>query len=132
MIMAINNIKLLSMKKIFINIGLIFGLFTVLFLSACKENIDPIVDELDFNRAFTPIGLTAQISNVTTVTLNWTAVKNVDHYVVEIYEGTDFAPASLVYTDDINSDITTLCICFACRRHTVFSKVKSRKFFGRC
>jgi len=95
------------MKRIFINIGIIPGLFTMLFLTACKEKIDPIVDELNFSRSFTPTGLTAQISKITTVTLNWTAVKNVDHYVVEIYQGTDFIPASSVYTADIAGDLTT-------------------------
>lgn len=105
--MAINNIKLSSMKKIFINIGLIPGLFTMLFLNACKDNIAPVVNELNFNRAFTPIGLTAQISNITTVTLNWTAEKNADHYVVEIYQGTAFVPASLVHTDEVAGDLTT-------------------------
>jgi hypothetical protein len=107
MIMAIKNIKLLSMKKIFKNIGLILGLFTMLFPIACKENIDPVVNELNFIRAFTPIGLTAQISNITTVTLNWTAEKNADHYVVEIYQGTAFVPASLVHTDEVAGDLTT-------------------------
>ncbi len=95
------------MKKIYINIGLILGLFTMLVLSGCKEKIDPVVEELEFTRAFTPIGLTALISNVTTVTLDWTTEKNVDHYVVEIYQGTDFVPASLVHTADVSGDLTT-------------------------
>jgi hypothetical protein len=107
MIMAINNIKLLSMKKIFINIGLIPGLFAMLLLNACKENIDPVVNELSFNRAFTPTGLSSQISNITTVTLSWTAVRNADHYVVEICQGTDFTSASLVHTANIAGNLTT-------------------------
>jgi hypothetical protein len=105
MIMAIRNIKSLSMKKLFINIGLITGLSSMLVLTACKENIEPVVSDLSFNRAFTPISLTALISNVTTVTLNWTAVINTDHYVLEIYQGTDFSAASLVRTDNISGDL---------------------------
>src|SRR5665647_1379587 len=85
MIMAINNNKLLTMKKIVINTGLILGLFAALSLNACKEEIDPIVEQLEFARAFTPTGLTAQISNITKVTLDWIAAKDIDHYVVEIY-----------------------------------------------
>ena len=107
MIMAINNSKLLTMKKILINIGLILGVFTVLSLNGCKEKIDPVVEELSFDRAFTPIGLTAQISNITTVTLNWIAEKNADHYVVEIYQGIEFVPAALVNTADVAGDLTT-------------------------
>jgi hypothetical protein len=95
------------MKKIFKNTGFIPGLFTMLSLIACKEYIEPVVKELDFNRAFTPIGLTALISNVTTVTLNWTAEKNADHYVVEIYQGTDFLPAKLVFAADVPGNLAT-------------------------
>ena len=103
------------MKKIFINTGLIPGLFTMLCFNACKEIIDPVVEELDFDRAFTPVGLNAQISKITTVTLNWIAEKNADHYVVEIYQGTDFIPASLIHTADVAGDIDNLFICFTCR-----------------
>ncbi len=95
------------MKKTLINTGLILGFFTVLFLNACKEEIDPIVEQLEFDRAFTPTGLTSQISNITTVTLTWIAAKDIDHYVVEIYQGTDFAPASLVHTADVPGGIVT-------------------------
>jgi hypothetical protein len=107
MIMATKTIKLSFMKKIFINIGLITGFFATIFLVACKEEITPVVKELNFSRAFTPIGLSAQISNITTVTLNWSADKNTDHYVVEIYQGTDFLPASLLFTANIGGDLTT-------------------------
>jgi hypothetical protein len=103
MIMVINNIKLLSMKKIFINSGLFIGLFTLCFLNACKEEIPPVVNELTFSRDFTPINLASIISNVTTVTLSWSPAKNSDHYVLEIYQGTDFAASSLIATADIST-----------------------------
>jgi hypothetical protein len=108
MIMAINKNKLLTMKKIYKNIPLIIGLFTFLFISSCKEEIDPIVEELDFSRAFMPVGLVAGISNVTTVTLNWSSVKNSDHYVLEIYQGIDFNAGSMVYTVEIPSSDETI------------------------
>jgi hypothetical protein len=107
MIMDIRNYKLLSMKKIFLNIGLIPGLFAMLILNACKDNITPVVDELTFDRAFTPIGLSAQISNITTVTLTWSEVKNTDHYIVEIYEGTDFTGTALLHTEEIAGDLNS-------------------------
>ncbi len=107
MIMAINSIKLLNMKKIYINTGLILGLFAMLLTGACKEQIDPVVSELEFSRAFIPVGLVAEISDVTTVTLNWSAATNTDHYVLEIYEGTLLVPGFMVYTVDIPSTTAT-------------------------
>jgi hypothetical protein len=95
------------MKKIFRNIGLIPVLFTMLCFNACKEIIDPVVEELDFKRAFTPVGLNAEISKITTVTLNWIAEKNADHYVMEIYQDTVFIPAALIHTADIAGNLTT-------------------------
>ena len=95
------------MKKIFVNIGLIPGLLVLFSLNACNEKIDPVVDELSFGRAFTPTELSAQISNITTVTLTWNAVKNVDHYVVEIYEGTDFVADKLIYSASVDPAATT-------------------------
>ena len=94
------------MKKIFINTVLILGLFVLSSLNACKEKIDPVVDELSFGRAFTPVEFSAQISNITTVTLSWSPVKNADHYVVEIYEGTDFVAGSLIYTVDLPAPLS--------------------------
>lgn len=89
-----------TMKKIFVNTILLIGLSVLFALNACKDDISPVIDELTYNRAFTPVGLKAQISNITTVTLSWTAVKNVDHYTVEIYTGTDFTEANMIYTMD--------------------------------
>ncbi|MHC1704213.1 MAG: DUF5123 domain-containing protein [Tenuifilaceae bacterium] len=89
------------MKNKLINTVLIIGFSALFVLTACKDDIDPIIEELTYDRAFTPIGLKAQISSVTTVTLTWTAVKDVDHYVVEIFQGTDFAQANLIHTTDV-------------------------------
>ncbi|MDF1559788.1 MAG: DUF5123 domain-containing protein [Bacteroidales bacterium] len=95
------------MKKTLRNIVFFIGAFSLLLFSACEEKIDPIIEELDFTRAFTPVGLTAQISNVTMVTLAWSEEKNVDHYLVEIYEGIAFAPASLLVTSEVEAGVTT-------------------------
>ncbi|MFZ2285488.1 MAG: DUF5123 domain-containing protein [Bacteroidales bacterium] len=75
------------MKKIIINTGLLAGLVSVLLFSSCKEEIDPVVEELEFNRTFSPVGINAIISNTTRVTIVWSSVKNTDHYLVEIYDG---------------------------------------------
>ena len=95
------------MKKIIANTGLILGLLILLTFNSCKKTIDPVISELSFVRAFTPGDFGAQISNITTVTLGWTPVKNADHYVVEIYEGTDFVTDKLVYTGNVDGAATT-------------------------
>lgn len=99
--MAINSVMQSTMKKKNIIFGLIPVLFSLLLLNGCKEEIDPIVEELDFDRAFTPVGIEAKISDVTRVTLTWSSVKNTDHYTVEICEGTDFATGVLVKTAEV-------------------------------
>ena len=99
-------INLLSMKKIVRNIAFVLGIFVLFFINAC-EDIEPVVEKLEFSRSFTPVGLSAQISNITTVTLTWTEVKDIDHYVVEIYEGTDFAEGSLVNSENIAAGLVT-------------------------
>src|SRR5450759_4710099 len=95
------------MKKIITNTGLILGLLVLLSLSSCTKKIDPVVDELSFSRVFTPTDFNAQISNITTVTLNWITVTNVDHYVVEIYQGTDFTTENLVATSNVDAAATS-------------------------
>jgi len=93
------------MEKRIKNTALFLAAFALLICSACDDKIPPIIEELDFDRAFTPVGLTARISNVTTVTLSWTAEKNTDHYLLEIYEGTVFAPSSLLLTEELAGDV---------------------------
>src|SRR5450759_4583976 len=95
------------MKKIITNTGLILGLLVLFSLNSCTEKIDPVVTELSFTRAFTPTELGFQISNITTVSLAWVAVKNVDHYVIEIYQGTDFVTSNLVTTSVVDSSSIT-------------------------
>lgn len=96
------------MKKIFINIGLFIGFSSMFLLNSCKEDIAPVVDQLSFSRAFTPVGLSSVISNVTTVTLSWSPVKNTDHYILETYKGTDFIESALIQTDTVPAPIGTV------------------------
>jgi len=98
--MAINPTKALSMKKIIIYTGLFAGLIASLVFSGCKEDIDPVVEELEFSRVFSPVGLEAVISNTRTVTLTWSSVKNAEKYLLEIYDG-ETAPANLVHSAEV-------------------------------
>jgi hypothetical protein len=110
MIMATNNIKLLLMKKILINLELIIGLFAVLTFTACKEDIDPIVTDLTFSRAFTPLDFNAQISNKTTAEFSWTALKAANHYVLEIYKGADVTTGTLIQTVNLDGTLVAYSV----------------------
>jgi hypothetical protein len=57
-------------------------LFSTILISCDGYNVD-LLNELDVTRVFSPIGLTAKVSNQTTVELNWTLRDDADHYVVE-------------------------------------------------
>lgn len=73
------------MKKLIKNIVYIIGVSSLVFI-ACKDDIAPIVEELNFNRVFTPTELTARIRNMTTVELNWAIRDDANSYVVEFSE----------------------------------------------
>lgn len=61
------------------------GLLFVFSAVACEDDIDPLVEEIAYERALTPVGLTARVSNVTTVTLRWTHVYHAEKYSVELH-----------------------------------------------
>lgn len=85
------------MKNIYINIGFFIGIIVLLGTNACKDNINPPLEELDFVRVFTPLELTAKISNQTTLELNWGFNKGISSYVVEISQDSlDFS--DIIYT----------------------------------
>lgn len=88
------------MNKILIYTGFFTGLIAMLLFTSCKEEIDPVVEELEFSRAFSPVGLEAVISNTTTVTLTWSSVKNAVKYMVEIWDGVT-GPLTLIHSAEV-------------------------------
>lgn len=66
-------------------IGLIIGVFSLLIV-ACEDKIDPIIEEIQFERVFTPLDVTARIRNMTTAEISWNLRDDADSYVVEISE----------------------------------------------
>ena len=72
------------MKNRFKNILLVLGLFSLTFVSC--EDRDPIIEELQFDRVFTPLDLQVRIRNNTTAELNWKLKEDAGSYVVEISE----------------------------------------------
>lgn len=89
------------------------GLLFVFSAVACEDDIDPLVEEIAYERALTPVGLTARVSNVTTVTLRWTHVYHAEKYSVELHAdsmkfenpvGTYETAASPLVIPDLNGD----------------------------
>ncbi len=70
-------------KNIFI--CMIAALLAFTFLQ-CDDDIDPLVEELDVDRVFSPIGLEARIRNMTTIELTWDLRDDAAQYVVEFSE----------------------------------------------
>lgn len=73
------------MKTKNIIIGMLGLLLSAAFYS-CEDQIDPVIEELDFNRVFAPTNLTARIRNQTTIELTWNIREDADQYVVEFSE----------------------------------------------
>ncbi|MFC5682736.1 DUF5123 domain-containing protein [Flavobacterium sp. MAHUQ-51] len=71
------------MKAKFIIKTFLVSLLMVGTLLSCTGYNEDIINELEVDRAFAPVQLTATVRTQTTVELNWTARENVDHYVVE-------------------------------------------------
>lgn len=65
------------------NLSLIGMLF---LLPACEDKIDPLIEEIRFERVFTPLDLKAQIRNKTTVELSWSIRGDAESYMIEISE----------------------------------------------
>jgi hypothetical protein len=72
------------MNRTFKYIRILLGLIVVLAINACEDDISPVIEELQYDRLFTPLDLEARISNQTTVSLNWKFNKGIDSYVLEI------------------------------------------------
>lgn len=71
--------------------------------AGCDDKIDPVVQELDLDRAFSPVGLEARIRNQTTVELNWDTRPDVKHYLVEI-SADDMQFTNIVRTLEVTPD----------------------------
>jgi hypothetical protein len=90
------------MNNLYFKTLLVFCSIGVLF-TACEDNIDPLVEEIELGRVLSPHGLQAFIRNETTIELNWTVRDEVDHYIVEFSEDSlEFT--SIIRTLTVQSD----------------------------
>ena len=91
------------MNKIFKNIGILLGIVALFAINACEDDITPVVDELEFDRVFTPLELEARISNQTIVSLSWGFNKGVESYELEISDDS-LTFANIIHTATVLPD----------------------------
>ena len=72
-----------SIKKYII--VLLGGLLTFV-VNGCKDDIDPLIAEIDTARPFAPVGLEARVRNQVDLELRWTANGDMDEYILEIFQ----------------------------------------------
>lgn len=72
------------MNTLYKKSGLIIVLLMAVFMHAC-EDVDPIIENIDFERAFTPLNIDVKVRNQINAEISWTIAQSIDHYVVEIY-----------------------------------------------
>ena len=76
------------MNKIYKSLILLLGIGTALV--ACRT-LDPLVEEIDYDRVLTPLKFEAEVvpSTGTDVVFSWQKMVNAEGYELEIYEQTD-------------------------------------------
>lgn len=75
-------------------------------LTSCGDVADEITS-IVYGRYFSPTDLTAKVRNRTNIEVSWTAVDNVDQYVVEVYQGSD-ETGTLVKTETVTENSYTV------------------------
>lgn len=96
--MVINNLNFMKNKHI--TLAIIIGLFSMIFVS-CEDNIPAVIDQLKFDRVFTPLNFQVRIRNMTTAELSWDERGDAQAYVVQ------FSEDSLVFDNIIRTDTIT-------------------------
>lgn len=86
----------------------IVGISVAIIAAGCTDDIDPEITSLEVSRLFSPVELQARIVNQTSVRLEWQAVKNAQHYNIEVhdnatenYTGTPFKTVTGVLIDQL-------------------------------
>ncbi len=75
---------------------LIFG------VNGCKDDIDPLITEINTVRPFAPVGLEARIRNQVDLELSWTANPDIDEYIIEIFQDSLQFAGDPVISDVVN------------------------------
>lgn len=90
----------------------------LLVVAGCESYNEPVLEDIEANRAFSPIELKANVRNQTSVELNWTVKNDIDHYIVEF--SADDAEFKTIYKT-VNVAPTELPVTIALEGETVYS-----------
>lgn len=90
------------MKNKYISNSFLIGLLSLAAFS-CDDLADPLVEELEVGRAFSPTELTARIRSLTTIELDWRTRADASHYIVE-YSEDSLAFTNIVRTITVAPD----------------------------
>lgn len=74
------------MNKLYKTIPSILVLLAMIFIAGCKDDIPEELTKLEVSRLFSPTDLDARVVNQTSLRLTWTAVRNAQSYVIEVFE----------------------------------------------
>ncbi|MDA3854551.1 MAG: hypothetical protein PF444_09990 [Bacteroidales bacterium] len=85
------------MKKALKYTSILLGLLFMV-LMGCKDDIDPIIETLDFERVFSPTDLDVNIRNQIDAEITWTLSEDADKYFAEISKD------SLLFTSIMMTD----------------------------
>lgn len=78
-------------------------LFMAVAVASCEDYNEPLINDIGAKRVFTPLGLTAKVTKLTTVVVNWTPRENTDHYVVD-FSADDADFTNIVKTMNVTAD----------------------------
>ena len=91
-------------KKILKKSWLILAILLAVVNHACKD-VDPIIENIDFKRAFTPLDLDVKVRNQVNAEINWTVSLNIDHYTLEIHNDSMIFGSLVVSQDVLPADV---------------------------
>jgi len=88
-----------SIKKYII---VVLGGLLTFGVNGCKDDIDPLITEINTVRPFAPVGLEARVRNQVDLELSWNANGDMDEYIVEIFQDSLQFAGDPIISDVIN------------------------------
>lgn len=64
----------------------LLGVFALISLGACSDDIDPEITEVSVSRLFSPVDLKVRIANQTSARLTWKAVRKANSYEIQVFD----------------------------------------------
>lgn len=78
--------KYKQMTRLFKISIFLLGVFALISLGACSDDIDPEITEVSVSRLFSPVDLKVRIANQTSARLTWKAVRKANSYEIQVFD----------------------------------------------